>query len=109
MFNVEPTFLSLPPSEWSNDASFVKLGRLVSALRPVNDAAERLVKFGSDFTGVITKDEDVRQDILQEVELTRRAFPKATRKCVAQNGKKMSDDVLDLMASTTNYDARLDQ
>jgi hypothetical protein len=63
------------------------------------------VKFGSDFTEVITKSEDTRQDILQEVELSRRAFPKATKKCFDEEGKKASDSVEDLMEAS-NYDAR---
>ncbi|QQP49315.1 Uncharacterized protein FKW44_009941, partial [Caligus rogercresseyi] len=42
----------------------------------VNDVAERAVKLGSDFTKVLTKSEKQRQNILQDVELSRRAFLK---------------------------------
>ena len=71
-----------------------------------NDAAERTVKLGTDYTGVITKDDDRRQDIIQGVELTRRAFPKATWKCVMKEGKQLGDSTDLLMASTEGYDAR---
>jgi hypothetical protein len=98
--------LDLPHEEWKDDSSFVQLGHIVSAFRVVNDAAERTVKLGTEYTGVITKDEDQRQDIIQGVELTRRAFPSATRKCVLGEGKNLSSSVDDLMGKTKGYDAR---
>jgi phosphoribosylanthranilate isomerase len=70
----------------------------------VNDAAERCVKLGTDYTGVITKSEETRQDIIQGVELTRRAFPKATKKCFLEGGKA-TDSIEELMEAT-DFDAR---
>ena len=68
-----------------------------------NDAAEHSVKFGSDFTQTMTKSEEARQNILQTVELARRAFPRATRKCMLQVNAASS--TLDLMKAA-RYDAR---
>ena len=68
-------------SEWLNDPSYMKLKEVVAAFKVTNDAAERSVKFGTDFTQVRTKNETHRQNILQSAELARRAFPRATKKC----------------------------
>ena len=51
-----------------------EVSNFVSSIPAVNDAAERTVKLGSDFTGVITKNETRRQTILQEVELYHEKF-----------------------------------
>jgi hypothetical protein len=96
--------------EWKDDSSYIELSKIVSGLSVTNDAAERTVKLGTDYTGVITKDDDRHQDIIQGVELTRRAFPKATRICVMnfmmKEGKQLGDSTDLLMASTEGYDAR---
>ncbi|QQP50580.1 Uncharacterized protein FKW44_011620 [Caligus rogercresseyi] len=73
--NIHPTFLELPVTQWASDSTFIELSGIVTSLQVVNDAAERAVKFGSDFTKVLTKSEKQRQNILQAVELSRRAFP----------------------------------
>jgi hypothetical protein len=56
--------------EWKDDSSYIKLGKIVLGLSLTNDAPERTVKLGTDYTGVITKDNDRRQDVIQGVELT---------------------------------------
>ena len=90
-------------SEWEDDASFQEFRGIVTSLHTVNDAAERAVKFGSDFTQVRTKNESYRQNILQTEELGRRAFPQATKKCFARMAS--SSSVPEIMA-TIKYDAR---
>ena len=104
---IAPTFLNLPVKDWPTDASYLEAKSIVSSLHVVNDAAERAVKFGSDYTRVLTKNEDRRQEILQTVELARRAFPHATRKCFL-SGPSSTDSVEDLM-NKVKYDARHDQ
>ena len=61
------------------------------------------MKLGSDFTGVLTKNEKPRQNILQTVELARRAFPKATRKSFLGNVTAASS-LKDIMKGVA-YDA----
>ena len=61
------------------DDSFQSFRKLVNGFTPLNDAAERAVKFGSDFNGVITHDRKRKADMLQLVEETRRECPKATK------------------------------
>ncbi|QQP55475.1 Hypothetical protein FKW44_008677, partial [Caligus rogercresseyi] len=63
----------------------------------------RAVKFRSDFTKVLTKSEKQCQNILQAAELSRRAFPHATRKCF--NRGNATSSVIELMVSS-GYDAR---
>ena len=103
LVEVEPTFLALPVEQWVSDRTYLKMRGIVTSLCVVNDAAERAVKFGSDFTQVITKSEDRRQDILQTVELARRAFPHATRKCFLCVNASSS---IDEMMKAAEYDAR---
>ena len=82
-----------------------QLRKIVTSLRVVNDAAERAVKFGSDFTQVMTKDEGNRQNILQSVELARRAFPHDTRKCFLSTSAASS---VEQLMEIARYDARHD-
>ena len=105
MVKVQPTFLGLPVDQWENDTSFLQLRNIVTSLRVVNDAAERAVKFGADFTQVMTKDEGNRQNILQSVELARRAFPHATRKCFLSTSAASS---VEQLMEIARYDARHD-
>ena len=90
--------------DWPTDASYLAAKAIVSSLCVVNDAAERAVKFGSDFTQVLTKNENVRQDIIQTVELSRRAFPRPTRKCFL--GKVAATSSVEELLEAVDYDAR---
>ena len=102
---IRPTFLALPVDKWASDANYLKLKDIVASLHAVNDAAERAVKFGGDFTQAMTKSEDARQNILQSVELARRAFPRATRKCFLSIPATCTVEEL---IEAANYDARRD-
>ena len=84
LLRIEPTFLSLPLNEWQDNASYLELSNIVSFIPTVNDAAERTVKLGSDFAGVITKNETRRPAILQEVKLLQKIYSKPTKQCLIQ-------------------------
>ena len=58
LVGIEPTFLCKPPSTWGDDHSSIQLKPIVTSLKVINDAAERTVKFGSDFGEVTTKNYD---------------------------------------------------
>ena len=90
--------------DWEGNQSYIEVKAIVSALRVTNDAAERAVKFGTDFTQVLTKSEERRQEIIQTVELARRAFPRATRKCFL--GAISASSTVEEMMEATDYDAR---
>ena len=68
-----------PASELETDANFQAFRKLVNGFTPLKDTAERAVKFGSDFNGVITHDRKRKADVLQLVEETRRECPKPTK------------------------------
>ncbi|QQP51654.1 Uncharacterized protein FKW44_013079 [Caligus rogercresseyi] len=87
--NIHPTFLELPVTQWASDSTFIELSGIVTSLQVVNDAAERAVKFGSDFTKVLTKSE--------------KQLSSHTRKCF--NRVNTTSSVIELMVSS-GYDAR---
>ena len=95
--------MELPVDQWTSDASFLELKGIVTSFQVVNDAAERAVKFGSEFTKVLTKSEDQRQEVMQTAELSRRAFPNATRKCFLATNASCSVTAL---IEASGYDAR---
>ena len=82
----EPTFLRMDSVVcWKEDSSFQQINQMVSGLKVVNDAAERSVKFGSDYNEILTTNEQQRQSILQVVEKTRRTFPNTSKKTFSKN------------------------
>ena len=76
----EPTFLGSPASEWGSDGNYQSFQKLVNGFSPVNDAAERAVKFASDFNGRITRNTEKHAGMLQGVEMHRRTHAKPTKK-----------------------------
>ena len=84
--------------EWETVESYIKLGKVIAGLSVVNDPAERTIKLGTTYTGIITKKEATRQDLIQGVELTRHAFAYPTRQCVFSDGKLSAtvDELLDM-------------
>ena len=75
----------------------------MTSLYVVNNVAARAVKFGSDYTQILTKNEHTRQNILQGAELARRAFPHATRKCFERVSATSS---ITELIKAAKYDAR---
>ena len=65
--------------DWANDDSYNEIGNIVKGLKVVNDAGERAVKMGADFSEKLVKDEEQRQALLQGVELHRKSFQKPTK------------------------------
>jgi hypothetical protein len=74
--NIDPSFLSVHPSEWHQDENYVRFSSIVRGLSPVNDAGERAVKLGTDFHGSLANDPVQHQAVLQNVEAHRRIYPK---------------------------------
>ena len=83
LVGIAPTLFCKPASTWGDDHFFVQLKLIVTSLEVINDAAERTVKFGSDFGEAITKNKMQRQDILL-VELNRRMYSEATKLCFSK-------------------------
>ena len=56
------------PELWSTSESFLMGKNFVTNLKVVNDAAERNVKFYTNYVGIITKIVQQRNSLLQAVE-----------------------------------------
>lgn len=72
--NINARFLQQDPASWPEDAEYCKGKKKVSALRVINDCAERAVKLASDYNLLLTKDEEQKQLIFQIVEKSRKDF-----------------------------------
>ncbi|CAH2091214.1 unnamed protein product [Euphydryas editha] len=72
---IEDSFLHECPTLWSNNASFQEARKKISALRVVNDVAERAIKLMQDFHGLITVEEEQKQFILRCVQEHRKIYP----------------------------------
>jgi len=62
--------------------------KIVSALRTVNNVAERGVKLISDYSQILTKDKSQLQFILQTVEENRKTIPNMNKGTIVQALKK---------------------
>ena len=76
------TFLTIPPSDWADDADFQKAAKIVHSRKVVNDVAERGVKLIQDFNSSLTKNEDQKQYLLQVVNEHRHIFCDANKATV---------------------------
>ena len=63
------------PKKWQEDPNYKKVEQFVRTVKTVNDCAERGVKMISDYAAILTKDEKVRDWLLQGVEANRRKYP----------------------------------
>ena len=75
ILGVDHKWLSKDPIDWPEDSEFQKAEQFVRTVKTVNDCAERGVKMISDYETSLTKDESVRDWLLQGVELNRRKYP----------------------------------
>lgn len=67
-------FLDTNPQTWDSRADYMHAKEKVSAIKVVNDCAERAVKLATDYNTILTHDEDQRQLIFQVVEHHRQLF-----------------------------------
>ena len=78
-FKINTDFLEIDPSEWKSNSNFMKALKVIENLTVVNDCAERGVKLISDFSKVLTSDENQKQALLQVVCNERQSFPKHSK------------------------------
>ncbi len=69
-------FLTVPPSQWESNPSYIATKARIDNLKVVNDAAERGVALIQSFNAVISNQEEQKQFLLQVVEQHRKVFPK---------------------------------
>ena len=72
IIKVDHNWLGQPVDSWEDNKDYTTAKTFV---RTVNDLAERAVKMATDYSQILTKDEDTRRRIIQGVEDHRRAYP----------------------------------
>lgn len=82
-FNIDPSFLQLPPDVWNDNDKYVEGKKRISKLRVVNDTAERGVKLFQEYNLALSHDEEETQLILQVVEANRKIVPTQVTKTSA--------------------------
>ena len=65
---------------WKDDPDFKTVENFVQTVKTTNDTAERAVKLMTDYAQILTKDEDMRQWILQAVDEKRKKYPDFSKK-----------------------------
>ena len=65
---IAPTFLEKPVDEWANNYSYNEIGNIVKGLKEVNDAGERAIRLGANFSETLVKDESQHQAFLQSID-----------------------------------------
>lgn len=78
--NLEPCFLKKDVESWENDENYLKAKDVFGKLAVVNDSAERGIKLITEYSRILTKDEDHRQLILQIVKDFRENYPDVKKK-----------------------------
>ena len=73
-------WLRVKPSEWENFESYREARDFVRTVKVTNDVAEHGIELVGDYTQILTKDEDMREKLLQGVEWNRRMFPNFKKK-----------------------------
>ena len=75
LLGVEPNWLNKNPKDWDEDEEYKKMQEFVRTVKTVNDCAERGVKMITDYSKILTKDDETRNWLLQGVELNRKKYP----------------------------------
>ena len=68
------------PEDWDSFPEYLELREFVRTVKVCNDAAERGVAMISDYSKILTKDNELRRKLLQGVEMSRKIHPNFTKK-----------------------------
>ena len=60
---------------WEDSEDYITAKMFVHTVKITNNLAERAIKTATDYSQILTKDEDTRKRIIQGVEDHRRAYP----------------------------------
>lgn len=72
-------FLDESVADWENNQDFIECLTVFRDLKVTNDAAERGVSLAEEYTGLITKNEDQYQYLLQVVKTHRKKYPSCNK------------------------------
>ena len=65
---------------WSEDPDFILAEQFARTVKTTNDSAERGVKLMTDYAQILTKDDEMRQLIIQVVDNKRKKHPDFKKK-----------------------------
>ena len=80
ILNIDPGWLQKNPNDWEEDENYQSARDFVTTVKVINDVAERGVKMASDYATLPTKDDRMRDMIMQGVEKSRKSFPDFRKK-----------------------------
>ena len=80
ILKLESDWLAKSPDKWVEEETYRKAMTYVRTAKVTNDVAERGVKLAADYAAILTKDDQIRDELLQGVERCRRQFPNFTKK-----------------------------
>lgn len=83
-FGLETDFLVKDPSTWLNDECYQNNLKKIVKLKSVNDVAERGVKLIEEYNGLLTKNQEQQQFMLQVVSDYRRKYPNCNKALLSQ-------------------------
>ena len=75
ILGTDSDWLHLSPDQWNDNAQYMEMEEYVRTVKVVNDAAERGIKLISDYSQILTKDNETRVKLLQGVEMSRKINP----------------------------------
>ena len=75
ILGIDYSWLNRSPEFWHEELEYKRAEMFARTVKTVNDCAERGVKLISDYASVLTKNENMREWLLQGVEQNRRKYP----------------------------------
>ena len=75
IIKVDYNWLEQPVGSWEDSEDYRTARNFVHNVKTTNDLAERAIKTATDYSQILTKDEETRRRIIQGVEDCRRTYP----------------------------------
>ena len=75
IIKVDDNWLEQPVGSWEDSEDYRTARNFVHNVKTTNDLAERAIKTATDYSQILTKDEETRRRIIQGVEDHRRTYP----------------------------------
>ena len=74
ILEIDPNWLSKNPDSWNDETEYKRAELFVRNVKTVNDCAERGVKLVTDYASILTKDDQLKEWLLQGVEKNRKEY-----------------------------------
>ena len=73
-------WLQHKPKDWENFPDYLEMREFFRTVKVTNDAAERGVNMITDYSKILTKDNELPRKLLQGVEMSRKIHPNFNKK-----------------------------